>query len=49
MNLYFLLWSFGLGVIAGLIVAVVRDEYRRRKMWRIEAKAVRRMRAALWP
>jgi hypothetical protein len=42
MNLYFLIWSFGLGVLAGLIAAVVRDEYRRRRVRRIEAEAVRR-------
>jgi hypothetical protein len=48
MNLYFLIWSFGLGVLAGLIVAVVRDEYHRRKRWRSEASAVRRMRDIQW-
>jgi hypothetical protein len=49
MTLFFLLWAFGLGVLAGLIVAVLRDEYHRRKRWRNEAVAVRRMRTALWP
>jgi hypothetical protein len=49
MMLYFLIWSFCLGVLAGLIVAVVRDEYRRRRVRRIEAETVRQMRAALWP
>jgi hypothetical protein len=44
MNLYFLIWSFGLGVLAGLIVAVLRDEYRRRKLRRIEAEGVAKIR-----
>jgi hypothetical protein len=42
MNLFFLLWLFGLGVVVGLAVAVVRDEYRRRRVRRIEAEGVRR-------
>jgi hypothetical protein len=49
MNLFFLLWSFGLGVLAGIIICGLFDWHHRRKRWRNEAVAVRRMRAALWP
>jgi hypothetical protein len=48
MNLFFVLWVFALGVLAGLIVREMIDLYQRRKAQRIEAKALRRMRALLW-
>ena len=49
MNLIFLVWSFGLGVLAGIILCDQIARRRLHKMRRIEAEAVHRMRAALWP
>jgi len=49
MNLIFLIWSFGLGVLVGIIICGLIDWYRKRKLRRIEAEAVHRMLAALWP
>jgi hypothetical protein len=44
MKLYLIIWAFGLGVLAGIILVDQIDRHRRRKIRRIEAEGFSRFR-----